>query len=463
MAQVSYISRADLERMRAKVADVPEDTFQREEKRRLKELSDTRAAGWPNTLSAQRARKDRAQKERLAAEEAERIQIDKGEAALRAEERRLQIERANKILFDESDRVRGFHSTLQKADVIQENEALIGFKKQIGVLREAQESAFVEQQKQALDIAEQAELAKFAAERERALKQRDVQLQQVDDFRTRIIAERVEEKHEGQLIKARAVEEATEMREKEAERRRKAQDLSAAVGECNRTLQGFKLKELEKAREADRAMEEYARKKAEVIVEREKRMKEKAAGKEAERKRVADQIEKNFNDWMSKEKGRLDRDVAEAELKAQEDEASRKRRQREQLADINRTNQAQLVAKADVKVRERADGVASAAEWTERMKSLKREEAEEESLRKTKCKQVESFQLRQGEMKARRKAMQKVAEMQDAAQMELTIREQESVFQQYASEWVDEYRRQGKTTKPMEHYLNKKETLVSMR
>lgn len=33
------------------VADVPDDTFQREEKRRLKELSDTRAAGWPNTLS----------------------------------------------------------------------------------------------------------------------------------------------------------------------------------------------------------------------------------------------------------------------------------------------------------------------------------------------------------------------------------------------------------------------------
>lgn len=80
------------------------------------------------------------------------MQVDKQEAELRAEQRRLQIERANKILFDESDRVRSFHSQLQKADVIQENEALIDFKKQIGVLRKAQEAAFVEQQKQALEV-----------------------------------------------------------------------------------------------------------------------------------------------------------------------------------------------------------------------------------------------------------------------------------------------------------------------
>ena len=64
----------------------------------------------------------------------------------------MQIERANKILFDESDRVKNFHSTLQKSDTMQENEQLIGYKKQIAVLKKAQEAAFVEQQRQALEV-----------------------------------------------------------------------------------------------------------------------------------------------------------------------------------------------------------------------------------------------------------------------------------------------------------------------
>jgi hypothetical protein len=79
-------------------------------------------------------------------------QVDRQEAELIAEQRRLQIERANKILFDESDRAKGFHSTLQKSDTIQENELLLDYKKQIRVLQKAQEAAFVEQQRQALEV-----------------------------------------------------------------------------------------------------------------------------------------------------------------------------------------------------------------------------------------------------------------------------------------------------------------------
>jgi hypothetical protein len=42
---------------------------------RLKALSEERAGKWPNTLQAQRARKERARVERLAAEESERVVV----------------------------------------------------------------------------------------------------------------------------------------------------------------------------------------------------------------------------------------------------------------------------------------------------------------------------------------------------------------------------------------------------
>lgn len=51
-------------------------------------------------------------------------QIDRQEAELRAEQRRIQIERANKMLFDETDRVKGFHSKMLLSDVMKENEQL---------------------------------------------------------------------------------------------------------------------------------------------------------------------------------------------------------------------------------------------------------------------------------------------------------------------------------------------------
>lgn len=80
------------------------------------------------------------------------LQIDKREAELRAEQRRVQIERANKILFDETDKVKGFHSKMMLCDVLQENAELIEYKKQIEVLKKAQEQAFVEQQTQQLEV-----------------------------------------------------------------------------------------------------------------------------------------------------------------------------------------------------------------------------------------------------------------------------------------------------------------------
>ena len=69
-----------------------------------------------------------------------------------------------------------------------------------------------------MQLAETAELKKFGEEKERALKQRDIQLSQLDDLRTRIIAERMENKREGQLLKKQAIEEEQEMKQKEIKR-----------------------------------------------------------------------------------------------------------------------------------------------------------------------------------------------------------------------------------------------------
>ena len=65
---------------------------------RLHHLSNDRKAKWPNTIEANRERKEKLRLEKMDAEERLRLEIDKEEAALQEEKRRLAIERANKML-----------------------------------------------------------------------------------------------------------------------------------------------------------------------------------------------------------------------------------------------------------------------------------------------------------------------------------------------------------------------------
>ena len=90
-----------------------------QDKARLHALSNARKSKWPNTLEANRERKERGRQDKLDVEEALRKEIDAEEESLMVEKRRLAIERANKMLYDSTDRVKSLHSKLLLADVMQ--------------------------------------------------------------------------------------------------------------------------------------------------------------------------------------------------------------------------------------------------------------------------------------------------------------------------------------------------------
>lgn len=63
-----------------------------------------------------------------------------------------------------------------------------------------------------LQAAEAAELVKMEAARQRALAQKAIQLQQLEDLKTRILRERAEDRREGAETKLHAEEEVEELR-----------------------------------------------------------------------------------------------------------------------------------------------------------------------------------------------------------------------------------------------------------
>ena len=72
----------------------------------LHEKSKKRASAWTNTLEGSRRKKQEDRKRALELVELERQKVDQKEEAIAMEKRRNAIERANKILYEESDRMK---------------------------------------------------------------------------------------------------------------------------------------------------------------------------------------------------------------------------------------------------------------------------------------------------------------------------------------------------------------------
>lgn len=97
--------------MRAMVAE-PELTDSQAKDRELTRRSNARVSRWPNTLAALRKAKENVKKEREAAEERERKKMDVIEAERRAAERKLMIQRANELIYNQTDKMKQVKSAM---------------------------------------------------------------------------------------------------------------------------------------------------------------------------------------------------------------------------------------------------------------------------------------------------------------------------------------------------------------
>ena len=60
-------------------------------------------------------------------------------------------------------------------------------------------------------------------------------------------------------------------------------------------------------------------------------------------------------------------------------------------------------------------------EWSEKLASLKQEQADEESTRRQQARQLAEFQKRQADIQARKRASAKMEKLQDAALVQMAV------------------------------------------
>merc|ERR1719502_2440071 len=114
----------------------------------LHKQSQARAKTWSNTLEGSRRKKAEEKRKKQDMQELDRQAVDAEEAKIQLEQRKKTIDRANKLLYDESDRMKSFHSKMMVCDVLAEREAQVALKDELKKLEHVREDRHLEMEKQ---------------------------------------------------------------------------------------------------------------------------------------------------------------------------------------------------------------------------------------------------------------------------------------------------------------------------
>ena len=96
-------------------------------RRALKQCSETRIAGWIDTVEAKWEKKLRAKTERQEARENERERVDAEEAELERVETLATLAWAKELMFEQSDSFKAFRSAQRYADILEVRDGLLFF------------------------------------------------------------------------------------------------------------------------------------------------------------------------------------------------------------------------------------------------------------------------------------------------------------------------------------------------
>jgi len=214
--------------MRSVQADCDKPVSNENQKRNeLKKRSNDRKSRWPNTLDAIRVKKDKAREERAAKLEKERQEVDKSEALLQKTKRMEAIERANSLLYEQTDKMKQLRSKQLESDVLYDRQNQVKereFKEKQEVTRTSYYYNLEVKLREEGDRKEAEEMEKREEQNKLIAAQQQEQLQK---FKENYIQGLRKEKREGEAIKKKV--EADQLKEKEEAQRRRREAKQAAV------------------------------------------------------------------------------------------------------------------------------------------------------------------------------------------------------------------------------------------
>ncbi|CAL8464269.1 g3804 [Coccomyxa elongata] len=393
------------------------------------------------------------------------LQLDEQEAAYRAEQRQKKLNAASQRLWEQSDVVKALHSRLLLSNVLAERAKQVSCAQQELARMQEEEAVSSAEERADLERKTQTSKAREAEARCKALAVRDARERQLEEFKSRVLAERAMLRLEGEKTREKASEEAAEQKQKEQESRSRALAAMRETEAANCQLQQRKMLELEEDRRADAAIAgyslpdmllptEHASKKAEAEQRRKAEADAKAAAKEAHRQRIVNMVEQQLQKIHEHTEKRVEREVAAAKVSAEVAAAEQQRERQARLDDIDRSRREQLAQKQAQRDKESAAEAAAILALSQHVAKVKAEEAAQAAEFKKRQQEHMAFLLHQMELNKCQRDKKRAFEEQETALRLCAIAEHDERFQRYAVSQMQQWQLKGRSTLPAEVFLN---------
>ena len=419
-----------------------EDEVRRREA--IRQISEARVANWPNTIEAQRHRKEKARQDRLDREEERRLQIDEEERALREAQKAQAVQRANILLYEENDKVKNFTSKLFLATVLEEREKQLAIKEEKKIREKQNEMEWAITQEEALREAEEKEKVKKSTSAQRILSLKEAQLNQLEELRQQKIRERDQNRAEGRTIKQHAQEAVEEEVQLEQDRKINQQKMALRLEEANRDQIARKAKAAEEERLENEKIAFFAQQKEQQKLDRKARADEKFAAKLQRRQELIDtqarQLEELKAATEEKElKAMRDHDRERREKEAREQE-KRERRQKE----MEFFRSEQLAMKESKKAQQESEMLKMKEIWKQRADILIDEELHDRRQQRTQAERLQHFHLLQAQEKRQQSLLEKRADIEEGLQLQEAMKSEQEMYNAYVNSVMCEYVSKGR-------------------
>eukprot|EP00644_Phytophthora_capsici_P013609 jgi/Phyca11/528723/estExt2_fgenesh1_pm.C_PHYCAscaffold_330042 len=423
----------ELERMRASVS--PPVQSDREARRQaIKLKSEQRTATWPNTLEAMRKKKDRWKKDKEERLEEERKKIDEEEMRLQREAQTKQIGRADRLLYEQTDRMKTLRSKQLLADVVHHRTLQLEEKKMIK-----------DQDDLTNYLYDRQVLAKVKKRLEENARLAAIQKEQLEEYKQRYINELREEKQEGDRMKQQAEQDYLDELEKERQRKLRAKQANEETQLANQRLRAHREIQKEKERQEDAKREEEERKKLLRDAKRMDLQRQKKENAQARKQRMIDLATNNLVKLEQKNEERLQnqsKEVRAKEDKLLQERADRRAAEKEAIA---RSRRYQLDCKQREKDREVQEALETVIQWEQFGRRMEMQEKQEEEERRLEDLRLAVGQKQQADARHKTLLDERAAALQSAQEARQTLQYEDDRFKVVAQQALDEARERGIT------------------
>jgi len=444
----TVISRNEFDRIRDSLREA---TVAESQTRRLdlREKSKSRAKQWTNTLEGSRRKKMENRLMALQAEEKARQVLDEEEAQHQLDARKRIIQRANAILFDESDRIKSFRSKMMLSDVLAEREAQIELKEELQKLELIRDERYLEMDRQNYrkmlerELKEKKDLEDLTADQSQQQRiQREKKAQRKKEEHERNM-------HEGMLMRQRAIEDLDAENEIQKRHREiQVKELKERQQETKYQLDVKQSETLRAQKEAEK-IEEYAVEKERILRLRKAKEKEITHEKIESQNRLIEIQTKKLAEMTSNEDERIHGQVEDKRLREDQVAAKKEANRKEMAEQIDKSRRTQIKRKKEERERNVLEDLEVAEFWCEWTKQLDSDQKADELARRRAAQQLARDQLKQVEMKRRRGREERRLEDKIASRAKVRLDNDALEFHSFAEDVIREYATDGKNVIPM--------------